>query len=125
MSLAHLTAFGAFLGATGTVAGAFGSHYLRNRLTEDRQRSWATAVQYQLLHAALIFSTGMAIKSHPALQHNANLKRAMMLWCGGTAVFSGSIYLLCLGYKGVLGPITPLGGLVLIAGWGCAILAAL
>jgi uncharacterized membrane protein YgdD (TMEM256/DUF423 family) len=34
-------------------------------------------------------------------------------------MFSGSIYFLCLdvGPKKVLGPITPIGGLLLISGW--------
>jgi len=37
----------------------------------------------------------------------------------GTAMFSGSIYLLCLdiGPKKLIGPITPVGGLLLICGW--------
>ena len=49
--------------------------------------------------------------------------------CGGyllsIALFSGSIYLLVLGSASWLGPITPLGRLILMAGWGCVIYAGL
>ena len=41
------------------------------------------------------------------------------MMAAGTAMFSGSIYLLTLdiGPKKLLGPITPVGGLLLIGGW--------
>jgi uncharacterized membrane protein YgdD (TMEM256/DUF423 family) len=39
-------------------------------------------------------------------------------------VFSGSIYALVLLQVSWLGPVTPLGGLCLIAGWGCMLVAA-
>lgn len=119
-----LAAAGAFLGGTGVIAGAFGSHYLRSRMTEDRQRSWQIAVHYQLLHAVAIFSSGLLLRTL-AGDKQRQLQRAMMLWAAGTGIFSGSIYLLCLGYKGVLGPLTPVGGLLMIAGWGVAAVAAL
>ena len=119
-----VAAYGAFLGLTGVTAGAFGSHYLRSRMTEDRQRSWQIATQYQLLHAVLTFTVGMhAVAS--GKKSNGHLNRALYMWCAGTTVFSGSIYLLFLGYKGILGPLTPVGGLILMGGWGSAILAAL
>ena len=126
-----LAAYGAFLGCTGVVSGAFGSHYLRSRLTDERLRSWQIAVQYQLLHGAVIFLTGMLYDAHfrksaaVNAKAAAHLQRSLALWAAGTTLFSGSIYLLCLGYKGILGPLTPLGGLVMIGGWASAILAAL
>jgi uncharacterized membrane protein YgdD (TMEM256/DUF423 family) len=47
------------------------------------------------------------------------------LWVAGTVLFSGSLYALALGGPHWIGPITPLGGLGLIAGWVCAAGAAL
>ena len=42
------------------------------------------------------------------------------LWIGGTVLFSGSLYGLALGGPRILGPVTPLGGLCMMAGWGVA-----
>jgi uncharacterized membrane protein YgdD (TMEM256/DUF423 family) len=47
------------------------------------------------------------------------------LWAAGSVLFSGSLYGLALDGPRWLGPVTPLGGLALIAGWVCAALAAL
>jgi uncharacterized membrane protein YgdD (TMEM256/DUF423 family) len=47
------------------------------------------------------------------------------LWAAGTVVFSGSLYALALGGPRWLGPVTPLGGTALIAGWVLAAAAAL
>ena len=125
-----LAAYGAVLGCTGVVTGAFGSHYLKAKLTEDRLKSWQIAVQYQLLHGAVIFATGLLYdlqmrKNAAHAKAASHLGRSLMLWSAGTTLFSGSIYLLCLGYKGILGPLTPLGGVVMIGGWASAVLAAL
>ena len=121
-----LAAYGAFLGGTGVVAGALGSHFLRKRLTEDRLKSWQVAVQYQLLHAIAILALGLAKITRPQ-QRQPLLHRALTLWSVGATLFSGSIYMLCLdrGPRGLMGPATPIGGLVMIAGWGSAFLAAL
>ena len=40
-----------------------------------------------------------------------------ILWIAGVVVFSGSLYVLCLTDIKVLGAITPIGGLLLLAGW--------
>ncbi len=39
------------------------------------------------------------------------------LFAAGIALFSGSLYLIALTGWRALGPVTPLGGLCLIAGW--------
>jgi uncharacterized membrane protein YgdD (TMEM256/DUF423 family) len=36
---------------------------------------------------------------------------------GGIIIFSGSLYLICLTGWGILGAITPIGGMCFIAGW--------
>lgn len=110
------------LGMHGVICGAFGSHYLRSRLSDDQHRSWGIAVQYQLLHAIAMFAAHVALRREP---NNAALRRAALLWGAGTAVFSGSIYLLSLGYRGILGPLTPVGGTLMIAGWGAAAVACM
>ena len=81
--------------------------------------NWKTAVFYQLLHSVAILS--LSAIDRKALQHPPSPNS----WSGGkimglgTAMFSGSIYCLTLdiGPKKVFGPMTPVGGLFLIAGW--------
>ena len=96
-------------GATGVILGAFGAHALKEKLTEYQLASWETGVRYQLIHAL-----------------GLSLKPTVWLWAVGTTLFSGSIYLLSLemGPKALWGPITPIGGLCLIFGWGWLFISA-
>ncbi len=102
----------ALLGAAGVVLGAFGAHGLRGRLGPEQLASWSTAVQYQLLHALALLAVGLHAGSS-----GRSVALPAGLWTAGSVLFSGSIYLLVLGGPRWLGPITPLGGLCLIAGW--------
>lgn len=101
------------LGATGVAAGAFGAHGLRGSIGARELEIWETAAHYQQLHAAAILAA-----SAWALQDPGRLRRlAVTLLCVGVIVFSGTLYPLALGGPKILGAITPLGGLCLIAGW--------
>ncbi|MGJ3242118.1 MAG: DUF423 domain-containing protein [Opitutales bacterium] len=100
------------LGATGVVAGALGAHALADRLAEaGRLGVWETAVLYQLVHAVALLALG-------GWAGRLRAGRAIaVFWLGGTILFSGSLYGLSLGGPGWLGPVTPVGGLLLILGW--------
>jgi uncharacterized membrane protein YgdD (TMEM256/DUF423 family) len=102
----------ALLAAAGVALGAFGAHALRARLDARALEVWETAVRYQLIHAVAL----LAIALSP---HAAQLRTAGWLLAAGIALFSGSLYALALGVgpRALLGPVTPLGGLALIAGW--------
>ncbi len=102
----------AVLGTLAVVAGAFGAHGLESRLTPAQLESWRTAAQYHLLHAVVLLALALYAG---AAERSITLQGA--LFTGGIFLFSGSIYALCLGGPRVLGPVTPLGGLLLIAGW--------
>lgn len=98
--------------------GAFGAHGLKDLLTErGHVATWETAVRYQMWHAlALILVFGLG-KSR---RH----KQRPYIFTGnffvvGICLFSGSLYGLSLVEAPWLGPITPLGGLCLLIGWGC------
>lgn len=94
------------LGFTGVALGAFGAHGLKNILAaHDTAAIWQTAVLYHLLHAV---ASLWASERRPA---------AVRLWTAGVIVFSGSLYILALTNIRWLGAITPLGGLLLLAGW--------
>lgn len=114
----------ALLGASGVGLGAFGAHGLRAELlAAGTTNAWETAVRYHLLHAVGLFALAVA------LRQTASRGRFLCIagwgWLAGVLVFSGSLYWLALGGPRWLGPITPLGGLALLAGWLALIPAAL
>lgn len=106
---------GSFLGATGVALGALAAHALQKVLSPERLESFTAATRYQLWHAVLLIAVGIWAKQSPL----TGLKPAVWLFIVGTIFFSGSIYGLTLAGWKWLGPVTPLGGLCLIAGWLC------
>ena len=104
---------GAWLAALGMAAGAFGAHILRARLTPEMLAVFETGVRYQLVHALGLLGVAWAASRWPGTATSL----AGWLFLGGTALFSGSLYLLALSGTPAFGAITPLGGLALIGGW--------
>jgi uncharacterized membrane protein YgdD (TMEM256/DUF423 family) len=100
---------GALLAAAGVAMGAFGAHALRDTLGPNKIATWNTAVQYQMWHAVALVA--LAAVAMPRL----GLPAALLV--AGTILFSGSLYALALTGARWLGPVTPLGGLLMIAGW--------
>jgi uncharacterized membrane protein YgdD (TMEM256/DUF423 family) len=100
----------ALLGAAGVALGAFGAHGLRARLDARALEVWETAVRYHLVHAVALLALALS-------PYVAQLRTAGWLFAAGIALFSGSLYALALGAPRLLGPVTPFGGLALIAGW--------
>ncbi|KAL2394773.1 hypothetical protein ABEF95_012423 [Exophiala dermatitidis] len=103
---------GCIYGASSVMLGAFGAHGLKKRIADpSKLANWQTAAHYQMIHSGvLLLASAMAPKN----------KTAAVLLTAGMTMFSGSLYLLVLDpqrFK-ALGPVTPLGGLCLIAGWG-------
>lgn len=120
-------AIGALLLLIAVAAGAFGAHGLRARLAPEALAQWHTAVEYQFYH-------GLGILLVAALSERlgpGSVRWASRLFLSGTLLFSGSIYLLSTseltGFHGigtVLGPITPVGGLLLMGGWATLLISA-
>ena len=102
----------ALLGMLGVVLGAFGAHGLRDRVEPAALASWHTAVTYQLLHSVVLLALALF-----ASATGRPLGASPWLFVAGITLFSGSIYGLVLTPWRWLGPITPIGGLLLIAGW--------
>lgn len=97
--------------------GALGAHALHERLlARDMLSAWQTASTFQLIHAASALAVFAWAKAEPA--RSKRLLGAGGLWLVGALMFAGSIYCLALGGPKSLGPITPLGGLAFMAGWG-------
>ena len=112
------------MGSTGVLFGAFAAHTLKSKLETgkinlEQIAAFDTASKYQLLHSILLFAIAIYGKS----ENCKWLKRAFNSIFSGIILFSFSIYFLSTrGLMGIenlkwLGPITPLGGLLLILGW--------
>lgn len=114
---------GAVNAAIAVMLGAFGAHALKERLSEKYLAIWETAVQYQMFHAIGLLVIGV-LASSALLGDLSQLKWSGYLILGGIIIFSGSLYALCLSGIGVLGAITPIGGVLFIVGWILLIIAA-
>ena len=105
-------ALAAIYGTLAVVLGAFGAHVLEPKLVElGTVAAWKTAVDYQMWHAIvllILFFSGLSTRTARAAQ---------VCFSIGIPLFSGSIYCLALNGPYWLGPITPLGGTILIIGW--------
>ena len=127
---------GASFGLLAIIFGAFGAHALKKSRSEEQVKSFETGVKYQMYHAILLIMLGFNFNLDTSLER-------YMIYCFviGTFLFSFSIYGLVLSAKKVsrsvssdasdyhsektsdrgkwkfLGPITPLGGILLVAGW--------
>jgi uncharacterized membrane protein YgdD (TMEM256/DUF423 family) len=114
---------GAVLGGTGVALGALGAHALKKVLVPERLAAFDTATKYQLFHALLLLVVGLWLRAE--LPVNAPwLVRSVWLILVGCVCFSGSIYGLCFTEFRWLGPVTPLGGTLLIGGWVCLMIHA-
>lgn len=105
--------FGAASGFVAVAAGAFGAHALKARLSPDLLAVFDTAARYQMFHALALLAAAWAVSRWPG---RAAISSG---WCfvAGTVLFSGSLYLLAFtGVRG-FGAITPVGGVLFLAGW--------
>jgi uncharacterized membrane protein YgdD (TMEM256/DUF423 family) len=114
--------FGAVYGMLSVILGAFGAHALKKILSVERLESFETGVRYQMYAAFFLLIIGYILKFETPSE-----KWTSILMIVGTFMFSVSIYFLSLqDYLGAnlkfLGPITPLGGLLMILSWGMLIL---
>ncbi len=99
-------------GFIAVAAGAFGAHYLKTRLGAGELLTFEVAVRYQMYHALALLAVGTLAGRSTGVTLAAG-------WCfvGGIVLFSGSLYGLSLAGWKWLGPVTPLGGLLFLAGW--------
>lgn len=104
--------------------GAFGAHALKEILDDYGQGIWETAVQYQMFHATGLLVIGL-LMSTKLLGNIKQLNIAGIFFNLGIVFFSGSLYVLAISGIKVLGAITPIGGVLFLAGWLLIIVAAL
>jgi uncharacterized membrane protein YgdD (TMEM256/DUF423 family) len=110
---------GSILGGTGVMIGAFGAHALKNLLeSSGRLETFETAVKYQFFHALAMILLGILMNN----QEHSVYQYSGYSFIVGTLIFSGSLYALCLSGITKFGMITPVGGVLLIAGWALLML---
>ena len=103
------------LGFSAVLLGAFGAHGLRDKVAPPMMEIYRTGVLYHLVHAVVVLAVAFAAD---------RLRRPRLiagLFTGGVAVFSGTLYLLAITGVMRLGAITPIGGLLMMAGWAALI----
>ena len=106
------------LGFTAVAFGAFGAHGLRARISPAMLEVYRTGALYHLVHAVAALAVTLA---------GERLRRGRLilsLLTAGIVVFAGSLYALAITGIGVLGAVTPLGGLLLLAAWAFVALEA-
>jgi uncharacterized membrane protein YgdD (TMEM256/DUF423 family) len=99
-------------GALAIAAGAFGAHWLASRLSPSLLEAYRTAVLYHLLHSVVLLALGLYQQST-----GRAVTGAARLVLAGMALFSGSLYVMCLSDVRAVAMITPIGGLLMIAAW--------
>jgi len=109
--------FASILGGLAVLFGAFGAHALKKILNEDQLKSFETGVKYQMYHAIVLLVIGFNFNIETSLE-----KYMVYSFMIGVLLFSFSIYGLIISSAfnkklKFLGPITPLGGLLLVLGW--------
>jgi uncharacterized membrane protein YgdD (TMEM256/DUF423 family) len=107
----------ALLGMVAVIAGAFGAHGLKAVITPQQLEVWHTAVEYNFYHVFALLFLSVFAKGKSGW-----VSASYYLFTFGIVFFSGSLYLLACRdllhiESKVIGPITPLGGLLFIGGW--------
>lgn len=109
----------ALLLALAVILGAFGAHGLKKLVPPESVTTFETGVRYHFYHGFALLIAGILFERF----RNARITWAAYLFIGGIVLFSGSLYLLTflkatntVGLSGI-GIITPVGGLLFVAGW--------
>jgi uncharacterized membrane protein YgdD (TMEM256/DUF423 family) len=117
-------ALGAALALVAVFAGALGSHPIEHELeARGNLDSWRIGVRYAMWHGLALVAWAAARESL-----HAPLGGRLVLGCFvlGSVLFSGSIFALCFDVApGLMGPLTPMGGVLLMVGWIAVMIAAL
>jgi uncharacterized membrane protein YgdD (TMEM256/DUF423 family) len=108
---------GAVYGLVSVILGAFGAHALKKIISVEKLTSFETGVRYQMYAALFLLIVGYILKFETSSE-----KWIPIFMIVGTFIFSFSIYLLAFSEvvaipSKFIGPITPLGGLLMIISW--------
>lgn len=97
--------------ATAVALGAFGAHGLKKMADAYALEIWQTATLYLFVHGLGLLALGVLQKMDYRIGKMAGVLQT------GIVIFSGTLYLMALGFPRWLGAITPIGGTLMIVGW--------
>ena len=116
--------WGLLFAAFSVVFGAFGAHALKEMVPAEKLAIFETGVRYQSLHALALILLSIYMQVNASnFNHQKGMGWIASFFLLGILCFSGSLYLLTFQsmcsfpYAKIIGPITPIGGLLLILGW--------
>ncbi len=123
---------GAIWGFLAVTMGAFGAHGLQERFqslgnqpgglaAERLQAHFQTAAQYHMYCAMALLAVGLLAATG---RGGTALQVAGWSFLLGSLIFSGSLYILSVTGLRWLGAITPVGGVLMLAGWLALAIAA-
>lgn len=115
----RLLAVASLTGLVGVGIGAFGAHFLKSRLEETDLDVLRTGVLYLFIHILATFIVGVIARTNLT---SRVLKSAAVAFLTGVILFSGSLFIISTRSltglsTGLIGPITPIGGLSFMVGW--------
>jgi len=108
----------AIMGGLAVILGAFGAHVLKDVLDAYHKGIFEKGVTYQFYHVFALIACSLLYAQKPS----QIIRVAYWFFFFGIIAFSGSLYALSLlaedsALKSIVGPITPLGGLLFIVAW--------
>lgn len=103
----------ALSGFVSVALGAFGAHLLREQFSSRLYEVLQTGIQYQMFHTLALLGVGLLMLRQPI----KGLSLTALLFLAGIIFFSGSLYVMALSGQHWLGAVTPIGGLLFLAGW--------
>lgn len=106
---------------TAVILGAFGAHGLKQIVSEKEIQTFKTGIQYHIIHAFGILILALSLRRFD----ESVIRKVCYLFLAGIMLFSGSLYVMVLTHiqgieqngLGIIGLVTPLGGLCFIVGW--------
>jgi len=107
----------AILGLLAVILAAAGAHLLAES-GNALQRNWNTALTIHFYHALAL----LALAAHMRLARSFVLAAAAWCFAVGVVVFSGSLYLNAASQVVIPTGLTPVGGMLLMAGWFCLLI---
>jgi uncharacterized membrane protein YgdD (TMEM256/DUF423 family) len=107
-------ALGAFFCFLAVLAGAVGSHALKEHLVGlGSQSNFDLATRYMFYHGLAMILLGIAKERHSSIPFQV----AGWLFVSGTILFQGNLYLISLTNVRLFSFLTPIGGMLLLVGW--------
>jgi len=117
----NVLAIAALIGFASVAIGAFAAHGLKHILSHQALLWMDTGVKYQMLHGGVLLILAFALRQWP---NWVAVQWACVSFMLGILLFSGSLYIMAASQIKALGMITPIGGIALLVGWLCLLVAS-